>query len=101
MNIRRLNANERYKGAVNLILFICIFILLLIPPTMDNGQKNNLRDVINKPEITNPLSDYTCEEIYQKIMDNENIYSNSKRHIKYTEQQIIIHYLKFCIWEEK
>lgn len=97
MNIRRLNANERYKGAVNLILFICIFILLLIPPTFDETQKKNLRDVINKPEITNPLSDYTCEILYQKIMDNEDIYSNSKRHIKYTEQQIIIYYMENCI----
>lgn len=97
MNIRRLNANERYKGAANLIIFFCILILLMIPATIEDGGNNKIRNILNKPEITNPLSNYTCEEIYQKVMDNEDIYSNTKRHIKYLDSQINIYYIKNCI----
>lgn len=100
MNLRRMNANERFNGLLKLLFFISLLILSILPYNESGKGIISLsphEDIKEKNYTKLYLSNYSCSYIYNETMDNKLIYSEYYNRSYFTDRQITVYYMANCL----
>lgn len=100
MNIRRINANERFRGLLKLLIFLLLLFLYIFPLNPYCNQTLNLFEKkinLNNNYTMNSLANYSCFNIYNNTINGELIYRDGSNSTYFNDNQVIVYYMTNCL----